>query len=230
LVSLARLAYAANWQLTRRWLRGPAGRGIGRPELPEIGRPRFLSAVARLPAEVGQSLVAATQPLLGTGSRHYAYPASTIHLTLLSLADASGVEGQLQEIAGRHPPFTVDVGGLNASTRTVFAELYPRGGELAALRRDLGEALMPLHAPLSRWLRQRLAHANVLRFAAPVGASLIQEVAKLRSRDFGRFEVAEVELVRTDKVLSADGTRVLGRFPLQGTGSTVRPSPADYPG
>jgi 2'-5' RNA ligase len=186
--------------------------------LPEIGQPRFLSAVARLPAEVGQSLAAATQPLLGTGSGHYAYPPGTIHLTVLSLADASGVEDRLQEVARRHPSFTLDVGGLNASTRTVFTELYPRDGGLAALRRDLGEALTPLHAPPSRWLRQRFAHANVLRFAAPVGASLIQEVAKLRSRDFGCFEVAEVELARSDKVLSVEGTRVLGRFPLQGIG------------
>jgi 2'-5' RNA ligase len=217
-VSLARLAYAANWQFTKRWLRSPAAGRIGRLGLPEIGEPRFLSVVARLPAGLGQSLEAATRPLVETASAHYAYPAGTIHLTVMSLADISDANDQLHEIARRRPPFAVDVGGLNASTRTVFAELYPRDGGLAALRRDLGQALAPLHAPPSQWLRQRVAHANVLRLAAPLGALVIEALAGLRSRDFGGFQVTEVELVRTDKVLSVEGTRVLGRFALRGIG------------
>ena len=215
-MSLARLAYAANWQLTRRWLSSTAGRRTGRPRLPEIGEPRFLSVIARLPAEIADSLAAATRPLLAADRGHHAYPAGTIHLTILSLADAWGVEDEIRDIARRNRPFVVDVAGLNASTRTVFAELYPRSGGLTALRRELGGVLAPLHPPPSRWARHRLAHANVLRFGAAVSASLIEHVARLRNRDFGCFEVTGFELVRTDKVLSVGGTRVLGRFALQG--------------
>jgi 2'-5' RNA ligase len=217
-VRFARLAYAANWQLTKRWLSSTAGQRIGRPSLPEIGDPRFLSVIARLPAEIADSLAAATRPLLAAGHEHHAYPAGTIHLTILGLADFWGVEDEIRDIARRNRPFAVDVGGLNASTRTVFAELYPRGGGLTVLRRELGGVLAPLHPPPSRWVRHRLAHANVLRFGASAGTSLIEEVAGLRRRDFGRFEVAEIELVRTDKVLSVKGTSMLGRFALQGAG------------
>ncbi len=215
-MSLARLAYAANWQLTRRWLSSTAGRRTGRQRWPEIGEPRFLSVIARLPAEIADSLAAATRPLLAADRGHHAYPAATIHLTILSLADARGVEDEIRDVAGRNRPFVVDVGGLNASARTVFAELYPRSGGLTALRRELGGVLAPLHPLPSRWVRHRLAHANVLRFGAPLSAALIEHVASLRGRDFGRFEVTHVELVRTDKVLSAGGTRVLGRFALEG--------------
>jgi 2'-5' RNA ligase len=219
LVSAARLAYTANWQLTRRWLPSAAGRRIGRGlGLPQIGEPRFLSLVARLPPEVAQSLVATTQPLRGAGSEHYAYPAGTIHLTILGFAVTADVEDEVRQIVRRHRPFAVDVRGLNTSPRTVFAELYPQGGGLLGLRRDLRAALIPLHGPPSRWLRHGLAHANVLRFGAPVGASLIEEVARLRTHDFGRFEVTEIELVRTDKVLSVEGTRLLRRLALQGLG------------
>jgi hypothetical protein len=167
---------------------------------------------------MARSLVAATQPLREAGAEHYGYPAGTIHLTILGLVESADAEEQVRRIARRHPPFAVDVRGLNASPRTVFAELYPLGRGLSALRRDLRAALTPLHAPPSRWLRLRLAHATILRFGGPVGASLIQEVVRLRGRDFGRFEVAGLELVRTDKVLSVQGTSVLGRFALQGTG------------
>jgi hypothetical protein len=63
-------------------------------------------------------------------------------------------------------------------------------------------------------MRRRLAHANLIRFAGPVDRALLAGVRAMRGRRFGRFEVAEIELVRADKVLSASGTRTLGRFAL----------------
>jgi len=59
----------------------------------------------------------------------------------------------------------------------------------------------------ARLLRRRLAHANLVRFTGPVEPHLLAEVGRLRRARFGSFEVREVELARTDKVLSAAGTR-----------------------
>ncbi len=212
-MNAARLAYAANWQLARRWLHTTGGRSR-RPELAEVGQPQYVSVVTRLPADLAELLTEAAAPLRGAQPEHYIYPAESIHLTILALADSAGADDEIRSVAERHQPFAVDARGLNLSRRTVFVELYPRGPELGAIRRELRCALPPLHPPPSRWLRHGLAHANVVRFAAPVDRRLVAEVAKLRTRYFGRFEVAEIELVRTDILLSAGGTRALGRFPL----------------
>lgn len=222
-MSAARWAYAANWQLTKR-LSQVAGSRAGRRELAGIGQPQFLSVVARLPADVAERLAAAAQALGGTHADHYSYPSESIHLTILALGDEAGARDAVGAIAGRTRAFAMDARGLNLSTRTVFAELYANGSGLATLRRALHGALAPLHSPPSQWVRQRLAHANVARLGGPADRRLIAEVRKLRSHDFGRFEVAEIELVRTDKVLSAAGTLVLRRFQLG------RPSGAAHPG
>lgn len=213
-MNAARPAYAVNWQLTKRWHSHAAGSRAGRRELAEIGQPQFLSVVARLPAEVAERLAAAAQALGGTHAHHYSYPAESIHLTILALAEEAGAKNAVGAIAGRHRAFAMDAHGLNLSTGTVFAELYQRGSGLATLRRALLGELAPLHSPASQWVRQRLAHANVVRLGGPVDRRLVAGVESLRACDFGRFEVAEIELVRTDKVLSAEGTLVLGRFPL----------------
>jgi 2'-5' RNA ligase len=213
-VNAARRAYAVNWGLTKRLLARAGGSRAGGRELGEIGQPQFLSVVARVPNEVAAPLAAAAAALGEGEADHHVYPAESIHLTVLALADEAGAHEAVGAIAARHRPFAIDAGGLNLSARTVFAELYPSGSGLAALRRALRAALAPLHPAVSQWVRQRLAHASVARLGGPPDRRVIAEVERLRARDFGRFEVAEIELVRTDKILSAEGTIVLGRFPL----------------
>jgi hypothetical protein len=213
-VIAARAAFAANWVISRRLTRAraPADRGL---EQLGIGQPRFLSCVVRLPPEIATQLAGAASGLGSLQAEHYLYPAGEIHLTVLGLRERSGVEDQVGEVLSRHPAFEVDVGALNASPATVFAELYPRGSGLRALRNDLRGVESHEHGVVSRWLRRRLAHANLVRFAAPVDSRLLKAVGALRRASFGRFEVGEVELVRTDKVLSGAGVRTLGRFRLR---------------
>ncbi len=211
---VARTAFAANWLLMRRLVAGALGKSAAGREPPAIGQPRFLSLIARLPLEVAEGLAEAASGFGQTQPEHYLYPPADIHLTVLGLADLPGLEGQVGVAVARHRPFEVEVWGLNVSSDTVFAELHPRGPGLRALRGDLRSAESGEHGSISRWLRRRLAHANVMRFGAPVDPRLLAEVGRLRAMRFGRFEVDEVELVRTDKVLSRAGTRTLGQFRL----------------
>jgi hypothetical protein len=208
----ARAAFAANWLLTSRWL--ARAERPGRPEPLHIGDPRFVSCIVRLPAEIASRLQEAAEPLGRIQPQHHQYPADEIHMTVLGLADSAAV-GELAPIVAQHGPPTIEVGGLNVSSSTVFAELYPQGPGLLALRRDLRWAASDEHGPAARWLRRRLAHANVIRFGAPVDRRLLAGVGRLRRARFGRFQIEEVELVRTDKVLSDAGTRTLGRFTLR---------------
>jgi hypothetical protein len=64
-----------------------------------------------------------------------------------------------------------------------------------------------------------LGHANLVRFSGPVTAAFLAEVARQRRRDFGSWTVTEVELVRTDRYLSHEGTTVLARLRLGATGT-----------
>jgi hypothetical protein len=59
-----------------------------------------------------------------------------------------------------------------------------------------------------------------------VSAELLAEVSRLRSVDFGRFAVTEIELVCTDRFLSDAGTRVLDRFRLGVHAPEARDGPA----
>ena len=68
--------------------------------------------------------------------------------------------------------------------------------------------------PWRRVLLRSFAHANVVRFAGPPSLRFVRAACRLRNADFGSFEVSKLELVETDKLLSADGTRSVGRIPL----------------
>jgi 2'-5' RNA ligase len=227
-VTAGRIAFAANWLFMSRRPRSTrfsryAGTTRREPASVSLGERRYVTTVVRLPAEVAEQLAAAGSGLLGARSSHYPYPPQSIHLTVLGLADGAGLEQDVREIAKRHPPFGVEVRGLNVSRETVFAELYPVGSGLRELREGLRHLESREHGPASRWLRRRLAHANLIRFAGRAEPGLLAGVGRLRAARFGRFDVAEIELVQTDKVLSDQGTRTLGRFPLGPASGTDHP-------
>lgn len=210
-MTAGRTAFAVNWFLVSRWLphagaNAPAGGQRG-----GIGEPRFLSCVVRLPGGIGERLAEAASSLGRIQPEHYLYPPSDIHLTIAGLADLPDVSERVAAAVSGHRPFNVEVHALNVSPGTVFAEFHPRGPGLRAHLRAIesGE-----HGPTSRWLRRRVAHANVMRFGPPVDPRLIAAVRKLRGTGFGCFEVGEVEVVHTDKVLSGAGTPTLGRLRL----------------
>src|SRR6266508_2149633 len=134
-------------------------------------------------------------------------PAAALHLTTVS-----------------RPPFQAAVGGLGVSAGTVFAQVLPCDATLQTLRADL-RGFLERHALAPRRPRS-LGHANVLRFAGPVTAAFLAELARQRRRDFGIRTVTEVELVRTDRYLSHEGTTVLARMGLglRGPGPGSGPS------
>jgi 2'-5' RNA ligase len=213
LVSAAQTGFAVNWALTSGWLR-VTGRRVGSPADLKIGSPMYLTTVARLPLEIAAALAETAATLAGPRSGHYLYPPGTIHLTVASLADVLEPEPMVEAALDGHHRFEVEVRGLNVARDSVFAELHPRGPGLEAVRRELRAGESREHGAAFRWLRRRLAHANLIRFGGPVEPRLIAEVGRLRRARFGSFEVADVELARTDKVLSGAGTRALGAFRL----------------
>jgi hypothetical protein len=70
----------------------------------------------------------------------------------------------------------------------------------------------------SEWLidlaARNLAHVNVVRFSGGVTTKFVREVSHFRRIHLGRWTVREVELVRSDKLLSREGSHVIERIPL----------------
>lgn len=226
-----RFLHRLAWEAGRARLRAGAGRRAFTPPPSGPAAALHLTTVSRLPAEVVAALAPALDRLRADGPGHHYYPPGTVHLTVQNLdgLDLDGDAGaatlaELRALVGSHPPFQAAVRGLGVSAGTVFAQVLPCDATLRTLRADLG-GFLERHALAPRRPRS-LGHANVLRFAGPVTAAFLGELARQRRRDFGSWTVTEVELVRTDRYLSHEGTTVLARMGLglRGPGPGSGPS------
>jgi hypothetical protein len=158
-------------------------------------------------------------PEITTTNLHYIYPPETVHVTVSNL-DATNVdvEEAIERLAARRlsaPTFTV--GGLGCSPDTLFLRCI-HDGRFDRLRLAVEKAfeLPPSGSPMS-WLFRRLSFANVVRFDGP------GEWQQLRhSRAEARCTT--LEIVRTDRYLSLQGTTVIRTIPLQNTGRTYHRS------
>jgi hypothetical protein len=111
--------------------------------------------------------------------------------------------------------------GLNLSPTTVFAQVFPHDKTFHSLRRHLGEIAernvgRSSSERIIDGVARNLAHANVVRFFDLVMARFIKEVSRFRWTHFGWWTVREIEVVRSDKLLSREGLHVIERMPLAG--------------
>jgi hypothetical protein len=110
--------------------------------------------------------------------------------------------------------------GLNLSPTTVFAQVFPHDQTFHSLRRHLGGIAERSDVDQSSSERildsvaRNLAHANIVRFSDLVTTGFIKEISRFRWTHFGRWTVREVELVRSDKLLSQEGVHLIERIPL----------------
>jgi 2'-5' RNA ligase len=196
------------------WLVGRARLALRREphRLPPAGSEHttHLTSIARLPAEVAARLEPALARLRKRDPQHHYYPVDTLHVTIRNLdslsADARTAAGAA---IASHPSFELTARGLSLSPQTVFAAVRPVDGTLRALRRELA-----LLAGGSAGRFPDLAFANIVRFSGRVSREFVSELAALRRIDLGSWRVTEVELVRTDRLLSREGTEVLERISL----------------
>jgi 2'-5' RNA ligase len=177
-----------------------------------------LTTVVRLPATVTAALGPTLDRLRAVGPGHHYYPPETMHVTvqnLDALGPAAPLPDGLVELVAARAPFRLAVRGLGVGPGAVFALALPGDATLASLRAGLA-GLAGGHD--RGRLGRGLGHANLVRFSGPVTAGFLAELARLRRQDFGTFTVDEVELVRTDRLLSPEGTTTLGRLRLEGRG------------
>lgn len=177
----------------------------------EQGEPS-VTCVVRLPAALALPIQQVVGTLPGV-ERHYVYPAADLHLTILNIGDGGALDA-VMDVLRRTPPFPVRLRGLQHSQHSVYVRALDESGQLRALRRRL----MDVSGRHPSWPRRRLGFVTVLRYREPDIAELAPAVRELRLRPFGLLQVNAAELVRTNRVLSADGTSLLGRVVLVGGG------------
>jgi 2'-5' RNA ligase len=190
---------------------------------------RCLTTVVRVPETVGMRAEAALQEIRERWPAHAYYPAESMHITVLNLdpylAPGEGNAGEAaviedaSEALARHREFRVMLRGLAVSPWTVFAKAYGADRPIAAMRATLRQVLHEQSDARRRDSRMRralpLVLSNVARFTAPVDPALVRAVRRRRDDAFGPFDVREIEIVRTDGVMSPKQTAVLSRVDLR---------------
>ena len=218
----ARLAFGAMGAASRARLRLIGWRPNDRMD-PDF---RALTTVIRLPVPVAERIEASLDRIRARWPAHVFYPVASMHVTVLNLDPyvATGRDtGDLVEAAAdalaRHRRFRLTLRGLNVSPWTVFAEAHGADQQVSALRASLRRALTEQanaprrDSPLRRALP--LVLANVVRFTQPVDPRLLRALPPRRAPTFGPFEVREIEIVRTDGLLSAEHTDLLSTVSLR---------------
>ncbi len=220
-----RLSFELVWLASSSWLRLSAGRITYAlpPSGPDVAVHQ--AVIIRVPLGVASSVAPALEELRQHNPHHHYYPPDTMHVTIRKLgqfpSDDSGIAarlGELHHIAASHPSFDLTMCGINLSPTTVFAQIFPHDQTFHSLRRHLGAiAARRVYQPSSERIldvaARNLAHANVVRFSGGVTTEFVREVSRFRRIHFGRWAVREVELVRSDKLLSREGSHVIERIP-----------------
>jgi 2'-5' RNA ligase len=190
---------------------------------------RGITLLARPPAPLLAAIEAVLADFRQVEPHQYYYPATDIHLTILSLIscyagfelrtiDPNAYREVLQPILAAARPFRLTFSGLTASPGGLMVQGYPQGEGLEELRNAIRVAFQGAGLPQSIDQRYRLhtAHATVVRFRRPLQQpeQLLQKTAQYQHYFIGTFEVNTVELVYNDWYQRAANTVLLARYAL----------------
>ena len=179
------------------WTAAPRLARRTRPR-PELGRPTYLTTVLRLPPF--------ELPPLDLPARHHRYPPGTVHVTVANVDGARApsprpwpawLAGRCRWPASRSTAWRSRPTPCSCAASTTPASRRC-GGRWRRPSRRLGRA-----SPVHRWT----TWANVVRFDG--AGRWVSE-----RRPTGVVEAAVLEVVRTDRYLSDEGTEVLAAVPL----------------
>jgi len=185
---------------------------------------RAFIAIA-LPAEVTAALAGVADRLRGAGAQVSWVKPGNIHLTLkfigeIGEAGVGRVRAVLDEVAARHGPFTLAVGGLGVfpsprAPRVVWAGLTAGAGEAAAIQRNLEDGLKRLGFP--KEARGFTAHLTIGRVRSPQNVqALLASIDAIGQFSAGQVAVTHLDLIRSQLDPKGSIYTVLHQAPLAG--------------
>ena len=191
---------------------------------------RGITLLTRPPAAITAVIEAMLADFRRFEPAQYYYPASDIHLTILSIIscypgftlraiDPEAYQAAVQTILQGCGPFTLTYAGLTASPGGIMVQGFPQDDGLAALRDATRNFFQS--AGLQQSIDQRYslqtAHSTVIRFRNPLAdpALLLATIDRYRQYFMGTFEVNTVELVYNDWYQRARNTVLLTKYSLK---------------
>lgn len=188
---------------------------------------RGLTLIFRPP----ESIVSGIQEFLYKAAlpepHQYYYPASDIHLTVLSIISCypdfhpdpeilTSYQSIIHECIQETPPFTLAFRGVTASPAAVVIQGFNPGNQLNLLRDRLRQRFRDsqlVHTIDQRYPLQT-AHLTVVRFRQGLDQPIIfaDFIEQHRSTDFGACEVKEMALVYNDWYMREGEVCVLKGF------------------
>ena len=190
---------------------------------------RGITLLARPPARITKAVEAIVADFQALEPAQYYYPASDIHLTILSIISCySGftldmiAPADYQQAVGaivqQTSPFTITYSGLTASASGIMVQGVPQTDGLEKLRNQLraGFGELGLQQSIDQRYRIQTAHSTVIRFRRKLqnADALIEKIKKYEAYFIGSFEVDTIELVYNDWYQRADNTVLLARYAL----------------
>lgn len=220
---LASVVLEADWILRRvsgRGVRaGPIHPAHADPDAPA----EILTSVIWLPPTIIGRLHELGVTFAAEQPGQYAYPAESIHMTLVGPAgrpgqDERSVLDDLREVAPLLAGTRLALAGLNLGSSTVYARLDASGDGLVEARRLLRDRWASA-APsrIERLLRERLMWATIVRFTAPPTPAFIEAVARRRRIRSDPFPIESIVLARSNRVMAAGRTVPVGEVRLDPT-------------
>ena len=190
---------------------------------------RGITLLARPPARITAAIETIMTDFRRAEPQQYYYPASDVHLTVLSIIscyrgfalpmiDAAAYQAAVREIVGPVRPFGVTFSGLTASPGGIIVQGTPIGPGITELR-DRTRAYFQ-HSALQQSIDQRYsiqtAHSTIIRFRANIlhTKTLLAKIEKYQHHFIGTFEVNEIELVFNDWYQRAASTVLLEKYSL----------------
>ncbi|MBC3540691.1 2'-5' RNA ligase family protein [Rufibacter sediminis] len=190
---------------------------------------RGLTLVARPTPAVIQEIQNLLRDLASLEPEQYYYPASDLHLTVLSIIN--GYPGfsldlihlpsyllLVQQALENIPPLQISFSGITASTSCVLVQGFPKNDSLEQLRQNLRDIFR--RSGLQQTIDQRYtiatAHSTVVRFRKPLKKPerFLQQLRECRKREFGTSVISSLELTCNDWYQRQGVSQKLATFPL----------------
>jgi 2'-5' RNA ligase len=190
---------------------------------------RGLTLLSRPTAHVATAIAAVLADFQCLDPAQYYYPATDLHLTILSLIscyegfaleaiDPAAYRALVGEVLRHTRPFAIRLAGLTASTGGLLVQGFPLDEGLATLRANLRTAfrVSGLRQSIDQRYSIQTAHLTIARFRQSIGQprALLALLAAHAHTPLGTLEVNCPELVFNDWYQRAAHTQVLATYPL----------------